>query len=78
GEAFFIDLNELTARRYEQVGPEVTKSRYFLEDHTHTTPAGARLNAVLVIKGIKALKDCPLAAFISANYSDDLTNTTVR
>ncbi len=78
GGAFFIDLNELTARRYEQVGSEMTKSLYFLEDHTHTTPTGARVNAALVVKGVKALKDCPLAAFINANYSDDLINTTTR
>lgn len=76
GGAFFIDLNELTARRYEQVGPELTKSRYFLEDHTHTTPAGARLNAALVAKGIRELKDCPLAAFISVSNLNELTGET--
>src|SRR5437763_825443 len=40
GGAFFLDLNELVAKRYEEVGPETVKTQYFGEDHTHTTPAG--------------------------------------
>ncbi len=62
--AFFVDLNELVARRYEASGAEQVKARYFLEAHTHTTPAGARLNAAAVVMGIRDLKDCPLTAFI--------------
>lgn len=78
GGAFFIDLNELVARRYEELGPSETKSRYFLEDHTHTTPAGARLNASLVVIGLKSLKDCPLAAFINADYLDKFIGEPLR
>ncbi len=33
-------------------------------DHTHTTPAGAQLNAACVVEGIKQLKDCPLAGYV--------------
>jgi rhamnogalacturonan acetylesterase len=62
----FIDLNDLVAKRYEALGPEKTKSQYFLEDHTHTTLAGALLNAQVIVQAIKDLKDCPLAAFIRA------------
>jgi hypothetical protein len=34
------------------------------EYHTHTTPAGAQLNAASVVEGLRALKNCPLAAFL--------------
>lgn len=72
--AFFVDLNELVARRYETIGPEPVKARYFLEDHTHTTPAGARLNAAAVVLGIKDLENCPLAAFIKTDSVNELSD----
>jgi lysophospholipase L1-like esterase len=56
----FIDLNERVATCYEQTGRERVASLYFGTDHTHTTPAGARLNAALVVQGIEGLEDCPL------------------
>lgn len=62
--AFFIDLNDLVATKYEALGPEKVKALYFLEDHTHTTPAGAQLNAASVAEGLRALKKCPLAAYL--------------
>lgn len=64
GGAFFIDLNEIIARRYEAAGPEKVKTRYFTEDHTHTTPAGAEVNAAAVVEGVRGLKDCPLRAYL--------------
>jgi lysophospholipase L1-like esterase len=65
GGAFFIDLNERVAKRYEEAGPEKVKALYFGEDHTHTTPAGAQLNAATVVAGLKELKDCPLRRCLS-------------
>jgi lysophospholipase L1-like esterase len=32
----FVDLNELVAKKYEELGAEKVKAEYFLEDHTHT------------------------------------------
>ncbi|RYD69168.1 MAG: rhamnogalacturonan acetylesterase [Verrucomicrobiaceae bacterium] len=65
GRAHFIDLNEIVARRYEQEGEEVVAARYFTKvDHTHTTPAGARLNAECVVEGLKGLSECGLAGFL--------------
>jgi lysophospholipase L1-like esterase len=61
----FIDLNERVARRYEQEGRERVASVYFGADHTHTTPAGARLNATIVVEGIKGLEDCPLRQYLA-------------
>jgi hypothetical protein len=61
----FIDLNERIAARYETMGEEKVKT-FFPGDHTHTNQAGARLNAMMVVEGIKGLKDCPLRDFLSA------------
>lgn len=62
--AFFIDLNEIVAKQYEAIGEEKIAKEYFLTDHTHTTPLGAHLNAASVVTGLKALKNCPLAALL--------------
>jgi rhamnogalacturonan acetylesterase len=62
--AFFVDLNELVARRYDELGPDKVKELYFLEDHTHTTPAGAEVNARAVVEGLRAFDKCPLASFL--------------
>lgn len=65
-EVPFIDLNEIIARHYEDEGREKVASAYFASaDHTHTTPAGAELNAASVVEGIKGLKNCPLAELLS-------------
>lgn len=64
GGAAFIDLNEITARRYESLGPEKVKT-LFEGDWTHTNPAGAEMNAESVIAGIKGLPDHPLRRFLS-------------
>ena len=60
----FIDLNEIVAKKYEALGSDKVKELYFLEDHTHTTAAGAEVNAASVVEGLRALKNCPLAAFL--------------
>ena len=65
--ARFIDLNEIVAKKYETIGKEKVGEKYFLEDHTHTTEAGARLNAISVIEGLKDLEDCPLNKFLETN-----------
>ena len=65
GGAFFIDLNEIVARRYEAAGPEKVQAEYFTStDHTHTTLAGARLNAASVVEGIRRLKRCSLTKYL--------------
>jgi len=62
--AFFVDLNEIIALRYEALGPEKVKTLYFGVDHTHTTPAGAEVNAASVVEGLRGLKECPLRAYL--------------
>jgi lysophospholipase L1-like esterase len=65
--AFFIDLNEIVARHYEDAGPEKVAAVFFAEDHTHTTKAGAQLNARSVVEGLRTLKSCPLNGYLSTN-----------
>lgn len=50
---YYIDINEIIAKKYEELGPKYVDKEFFLNDHTHTTPAGADLNAQSVIEGIK-------------------------
>jgi rhamnogalacturonan acetylesterase len=66
--AAFIDLNDIIARHYEQLGPEKTNA-FFPGDHTHTSPAGAMLNAQSVVEGIKALGDSKLSGFLKDTSS---------
>ncbi len=65
GGACFIDLNEIVSQRYEALGEEKVLAELFTAaDHTHTTPAGAEVNADAVIEGIRGLKDCALSGFV--------------
>jgi hypothetical protein len=61
----FVDLNEIIARRYDTLGPEKVEP-LFGDPHTHTSLAGAELNAACVVSGLKGLKDDPLAPYLSA------------
>lgn len=60
-----VDLNEIIARRYDNLGPAKVEP-LFGDPHTHTSLAGARLNAECVISGLKGLKVDPLAQYFSA------------
>ncbi len=61
----FIDLNELVARRYEELGEAKVKAEFFgATDHTHTTPAGAEVNAEIVATAVAELKQLPVAAHV--------------
>ncbi len=53
--AFFINLNQLTADKYDAMGPEQV-AKLFFKDHTHTNEKGARINAQSVIEGIQQNK----------------------
>ena len=61
----FIDLNEMVARRYDELGTEAVTA-LFPADHTHTNRAGAELNAAMVVAGLKGLKVNPVAPFFAA------------
>jgi unsaturated rhamnogalacturonyl hydrolase len=61
----FIDLNEITARKYDALG-EAAVEPLFGDPHTHTTLAGAIINAESVVAGLKALPKDPVAKDFSA------------
>jgi lysophospholipase L1-like esterase len=50
----FIDLLNMAADRYEQMGEAAVKP-FFPADFVHTSPDGAALNAQLILSGLKAL-----------------------
>lgn len=51
--AIFIDLNSITADKYDAWGREKVKT-FFPGDHTHTNQEGARVNAASIVDGIKS------------------------
>ncbi len=60
---FFIDLNGISADKYDALGPDQVK-KLFHGDHTHTNVEGARINAVSVTEGIKLLKELGLNKYL--------------
>jgi lysophospholipase L1-like esterase len=69
----FIDLNELIARRYDVMGKGLVDLIYVpnptpekpVGETVHTGWAGAVMNAEVVVSGLKALKDDPVADYFS-------------
>jgi lysophospholipase L1-like esterase len=61
--AYFIDLNNLVALRYENMGAEKIKS-FFPADHTHTNMEGAQLNASIVMGQLKKMKPGKLKRYL--------------
>jgi len=59
----FLDLHERIAERYDALGPEKVDP-LFGDPHTHTSRAGAELNAKVVVEALKALPDDPLAPYL--------------
>jgi lysophospholipase L1-like esterase len=50
----FIDMRNMIADQYALLGP-IRVRELFPKDHTHTGPAGAFINAAIVVSGLKAL-----------------------
>jgi hypothetical protein len=59
----FIDLNTITADKYDFLGPEKVKL-FFPGDHTHTNKEGARENAVSIVYGIRMNQNNPLNNYL--------------
>ncbi len=61
---FFIDLNAITADKYDVLGPDEVK-KLFHGDHTHTNIDGAKINAASVVQGIRNLSnELPLVNYL--------------
>ena len=56
----FIDLNALVAQRYGELGPDKVNA-LFADENTHTSRAGAELNAAIMAAALRDLPGAPLA-----------------
>lgn len=61
----FLDINEIIARRYDQMGEEAVKPLFIVGAGPHTSMAGAETNATCVVSALKGLKENPLAKYFS-------------
>ncbi len=61
--AWFVDLNGITADKYDAMGADKVKP-FFPQEHTHTNYDGARINAASVTEGLQLLKDCSLNKYL--------------
>jgi rhamnogalacturonan acetylesterase len=59
----FLDLHAIVARQYEAMEPAKLDT-LFADERTHTTAAGARLNAESVVTGLKTV-DSPLIKYLA-------------
>ena len=66
-KALFINLNQLAMAHYATNTPDGIKHQWFTAaDNTHSSPAGAELNAGCVVAGIRALDTCPLRDYLKS------------
>lgn len=61
----FLDLNEIIARQYDQMGEENVKPLFIVGAGPHTSKAGAETNAACVVAALKGLPVDPLAGVFS-------------
>lgn len=64
----FLHLNKLVMAKYSALTPADVKAKYFTPgaDNTHTSPAGAELNAACVAEGVRGLTGCGLRECLRA------------
>lgn len=62
--AAFLNLNEIIAIEFERLGADKV-APLFGDARTHSTPAGALLNAEMVVAGVMALKKPDLKKYLS-------------
>lgn len=67
GDAYFIDLNAMTGKKLQSLGKEKTASFFWTDGNhrapTHTSKAGARLNASSVADGLRD-SNCSLKNYL--------------
>lgn len=61
--AFFLDLHNTVAQKYETMGPKSVKN-FFPGDHTHTNAEGAHVNAQTVAELIKQERNSGLYGYV--------------
>lgn len=65
----FIDLNDITARKFEKFGKDKVKYMFYI-DRIHTSAFGAKVNAESVAEGIRAYKGLELANYLKPVEQD--------
>lgn len=71
----FIDLNEITARKFEKFGKEKVKYMFYL-DRIHTSTFGARVNAESAAEGIRNCPGLELAQYLKPIIKDTITGSS--
>lgn len=71
----FVDLNEITAQKYERFGKEKVKTMFYL-DRIHTSEFGARINAESAAEGISNLYGVSLKDYLLPTPVDSLTGAS--
>ncbi len=71
----FIDLNEITAQKYERFGKEKVKMMFYL-DRIHTSELGARVNAESAAEGLRMRPDIQLSNYLKPVQKDTLTGSS--
>lgn len=71
----FVDLNEISARKFERFGKEKVKTMFYI-DRIHTSEFGARNNAESAVEGLKGLADVPLKDWMLPEPVDSVTGAT--
>ena len=61
----FLDINEIIARQYDQLGREKVRPLFIIGAGPHTSLAGAQTNAICVIAALKGLNQNPLEPYFS-------------
>lgn len=62
--ADFIPLNQLIKDKYGVSNTDMVRTYFTEKDHTHTNEAGAKLNAEMVVKGLRMLENSKLKAYL--------------
>ena len=73
----FIDLNDITARKFERFGKEKVKDMFYL-DRIHTSVFGARVNAESFAEGLRASRGVALADYLKPVEPDTVTGASRR
>jgi lysophospholipase L1-like esterase len=66
----FVDLNELIAAHYDELGLEAVNA-LFADEHTHTTLAGAELNAKIAASALGMLPENPLGRLLTTGVASE-------
>lgn len=71
----FIDLNDITARKFERFGRRKTATMFY-KDNIHSSEFGAMVNAASAAEGLAALNDVELSGYLLPAIQDTITGST--